>query len=113
MVCLPFSPGDVANLSSWFQGAFNFFVYTRVKANRWRKAEPQASPIWIYKQIVMGTPVPMGSRSARSTKTPRASGSLGSSRINRSGISHADTKVDPTGAHTATSTAEDDVFAEG
>lgn len=40
------------------QGALNFFVFTRVKAMSWRKAEPTRSILWIYKQVVLGAPLP-------------------------------------------------------
>ncbi|CAB9502485.1 unknown protein [Seminavis robusta] len=47
------------------QGFFNFFIYTRGKAKRWRTVEPDKSIFWIYKQIVARIPPPAMSTISR------------------------------------------------
>ncbi|CAB9505511.1 expressed unknown protein [Seminavis robusta] len=48
------------------QGALNFFVYTRTKAQEWRKAAPQQSWIWIYRQVLSSTELPRKASTTRS-----------------------------------------------
>ncbi|CAB9496465.1 expressed unknown protein [Seminavis robusta] len=44
------------------QGAFNFFVYTRLSVQRWRRVHPEASIFWIYGQILTCAVLPNHNR---------------------------------------------------
>jgi len=53
------------------QGFFNFFIYTRLKVKRWRKAEPERSRLSIYVEIVKNNENPPQQRSTTfSSKKP-------------------------------------------
>ena len=51
------------------QGFFNFFVYTRLKVQRWRKAVPEKSLWSIYMNILANKESPPAPRSRRTTQT--------------------------------------------
>ena len=61
------------------QGFLNFFVFTRNKVTQWKKAAPNRSALWVYKQVLVDAPLPRRGRA----KPPRRSLTMASTRSTR------------------------------